>query len=493
MVSTLKVQLTQLAILIFLPGLVFGTQDFDLQTVSESVVSLNLKTIGGRDTRVTGVAVSPSMILTGKGAVASMLGGPTVTINGEPATITKEFDEQKLALISYPRGGLTPVKLAKSMGGEGREIHFVSGGTLQPQVVDSTIVNLVSVNTRRGGYFDAAIAPALINSDQAAVFNNCGELIGFFDKQTIRGKVAMVMSLDDVTTVAVSTGRHTIAREICPSESEKQQMREAQAKQEADEKAAQAAQALKEAEEAAKAEKQAAEAKLKKSQEEAKAKAEAAAKLAKEKADAEKAKAEEEVAKQQAEAAAAQQKLEEEAAQQKKEADEALKKLEEENKAKEAAAAKELEDQQNQYLIAFGSALVLLVLILVFVNRRKKKLAEDAAEEPGPDYNPSGDDVVIRGSGLSIKVPEELLIRERGVTIGRSAADCDFVLDAPSISRSHIRLTKTEGILYVEDLGSANGTVLNAKRLMPGQPSALHDNDDLELADSSFSVEIRGR
>ena len=85
------------------------------------------------------------------------------------------------------------------------------------------------------------------------------------------------------------------------------------------------------------------------------------------------------------------------------------------------------------------------------------------------------------------------MLRERGVLIGRSAADCDFVLDAPSISRSHIRLTQKDGVIYIEDLGSANGTMLNAKRLLPSQPSALHDNDDLELADSSFSVEIRGR
>ena len=83
--------------------------------------------------------------------------------------------------------------------------------------------------------------------------------------------------------------------------------------------------------------------------------------------------------------------------------------------------------------------------------------------------------------------------RERGATIGRSAADCDFVLDAPSISRSHLRLILRKDLLYVEDLGSANGTHLNGKQLDPGQMAALHDNDDLELADSHFSIEVRPR
>ena len=94
---------------------------------------------------------------------------------------------------------------------------------------------------------------------------------------------------------------------------------------------------------------------------------------------------------------------------------------------------------------------------------------------------------------MSLKLPEELLARERGVTIGRSAADCDFVLDAPSISRSHLRAILRDGLIYVEDLGSANGTRLNGKQLQPSQMAALHDNDDLEIADSHFSVEVRLR
>jgi pSer/pThr/pTyr-binding forkhead associated (FHA) protein len=102
-------------------------------------------------------------------------------------------------------------------------------------------------------------------------------------------------------------------------------------------------------------------------------------------------------------------------------------------------------------------------------------------------------DVLIRGDAVGIKVPAELIARTRGVVIGRSAADSDFVIDSPELSRSHVRLSEKDGILYLEDLGSANGTVLNGLKLKPAQLVALHNGDELELAVSMFAVEFQER
>lgn len=54
------------------------------------------------------------------------------------------------------------------------------------------------------------------------------------------------------------------------------------------------------------------------------------------------------------------------------------------------------------------------------------------------------------------------------VVIGR-ADDCDVVLDDPSVSRHHAEIASRPGSAPVlEDLGSANGTFVNGRRIRPG-------------------------
>jgi len=51
-------------------------------------------------------------------------------------------------------------------------------------------------------------------------------------------------------------------------------------------------------------------------------------------------------------------------------------------------------------------------------------------------------------------------LTERGVVIGRSH-DADLRLDDEGVSRTHCKVYPREGLVYVEDLGSANGTLVN--------------------------------
>jgi WD40 repeat protein len=55
------------------------------------------------------------------------------------------------------------------------------------------------------------------------------------------------------------------------------------------------------------------------------------------------------------------------------------------------------------------------------------------------------------------------------IVIGR-ATDCDLVLDDPSVSRRHCRLTRGAEGWLVEDLGSANGTLVDDARADPVLP-----------------------
>lgn len=71
-------------------------------------------------------------------------------------------------------------------------------------------------------------------------------------------------------------------------------------------------------------------------------------------------------------------------------------------------------------------------------------------------------------------------------TIGR-ARECDLVLDASDVSRLHAKLDSDHLNLYLEDLGSTNGTYVNGQRMLPGQPRRLRAGDVIHFGES-FSV-----
>jgi hypothetical protein len=49
------------------------------------------------------------------------------------------------------------------------------------------------------------------------------------------------------------------------------------------------------------------------------------------------------------------------------------------------------------------------------------------------------------------------------------------------VSRRHARITHEDGTLYIEDLGSTNGTRINGFRLTANQKYRLRDGDEVEL------------
>jgi len=71
------------------------------------------------------------------------------------------------------------------------------------------------------------------------------------------------------------------------------------------------------------------------------------------------------------------------------------------------------------------------------------------------------------------------------MVLGR-APDCDLVIVNPEISRHHARLELEEDNLYVEDMGSSNGTVVNGKMVVGRHP--LRHKDEMRFHDIVFRV-----
>jgi hypothetical protein len=80
--------------------------------------------------------------------------------------------------------------------------------------------------------------------------------------------------------------------------------------------------------------------------------------------------------------------------------------------------------------------------------------------------------------GRTYDLPEE-------VTVGR-APGCGVRVDDAYTSSIHARIYRRDGTLWVEDLGSTNGTWLNGERL--GAPSKVDRGDLVQVGGTVFEV-----
>ena len=72
------------------------------------------------------------------------------------------------------------------------------------------------------------------------------------------------------------------------------------------------------------------------------------------------------------------------------------------------------------------------------------------------------------------------------VTIGRSSQSAVWIADE-TVSREHAVL-RVAGGLSIEDLGTANGTFVNASRIAPGKPATVRPGDTIVVGDAVLLV-----
>ena len=94
--------------------------------------------------------------------------------------------------------------------------------------------------------------------------------------------------------------------------------------------------------------------------------------------------------------------------------------------------------------------------------------------------------VMFRESGERRDFP----LNRRVTSIGRKD-DCDIRVPLAEVSRHHAQLTVNEGSATAKDLGSANGTFLNNKRI--GKEVEVKAGDHLVVGPVVFTVQIDGQ
>ncbi len=89
--------------------------------------------------------------------------------------------------------------------------------------------------------------------------------------------------------------------------------------------------------------------------------------------------------------------------------------------------------------------------------------------------------IPIKGGGRPIQITRDVTL------VGRQDNLCDICLEKSSISKMHCLIVRTDGLLFIRDLGSTNGTKVNGQRVVRG---ALLPGDELAFAGEKFRVEM---
>lgn len=86
---------------------------------------------------------------------------------------------------------------------------------------------------------------------------------------------------------------------------------------------------------------------------------------------------------------------------------------------------------------------------------------------------------------ISIDGDRPIVLTKDVTVVGRKRGVCDVYIDRSSVSKLHCVVVKTDGLLFIRDLGSTNGTKVNGQRVTRG---ALLPGDELAFANARFRI-----
>jgi hypothetical protein len=149
-------------------------------------------------------------------------------------------------------------------------------------------------------------------------------------------------------------------------------------------------------------------------------------------------------------------------------------------------------------LLAAKALLLLLLFAFIYAVVRQgvgdlRRVPDDEPFEPGrrAPYSPRGSasgesELVVEDS--EVLAPQtRFVLRDSAISVGRSSAS-DIVLKSDDYaSGRHARLTRHGGLLYVEDMGSTNGTFVNGRKTVGATP--LRHGDTVRIGSTIFRYE----
>jgi hypothetical protein len=144
----------------------------------------------------------------------------------------------------------------------------------------------------------------------------------------------------------------------------------------------------------------------------------------------------------------------------------------------------------DQFLLLVRLALVALlyIVILQVVGVARRDMRRLSVAPAGATHGqPIVGHLVVIDSGSAPVLPGTKLEVTALTTIGRAPTN-NIVLDSTFVSTEHTRIVYRDRSLWVEDLGSRNGTTVNQQAV--SKPVAVRPGDVLQVGDVRFKFTV---
>lgn len=80
----------------------------------------------------------------------------------------------------------------------------------------------------------------------------------------------------------------------------------------------------------------------------------------------------------------------------------------------------------------------------------------------------------------------KILVDKNPIILGRNAETCDQIIESPQVGRIHAEIRYLEGVCYLIDLDSRNGTFVNGQKLISNKETVINDRDRISFAGAEY-------
>jgi hypothetical protein len=97
-----------------------------------------------------------------------------------------------------------------------------------------------------------------------------------------------------------------------------------------------------------------------------------------------------------------------------------------------------------------------------------------------------------KGIRYKLRVPDRQLRTEAGIIIGRNPEGSPYIINYADVSRRHARMRMMQGRIFIEDLGSTNGTSINGQSIDKKGPTSVIVGDLIIIGSVVLTLQIAG-